>query len=487
MKSNLTDPPVGIEQYYEKSHAIIIGISSYKEETSLPNAFNDAVAIKNVLAEKYGFDNVIGLFNEKATGDKIRELLQDTLRDESKIGRKDRVLIYYSGHGRLRTDIKPNGEEVQTGYIIPYDSRLGRYWSSIEMDDLIRSCQGSKAKHILLILDCCYSGFATTRSAESMVPPKNVDRNYLNDITRKRAIQVLAATQKDEPANDSGILYGFSAFTGALLGILKNEKDPIENGVITASEIGTVLQQEVVNQKGVFQRPSYNVLAGSEGGDFIFKIIDIKKFKPLSETISAASLSPIFTSEIYSKIEQKMKSFIVDAVNTSKFIKLPEIKLIGKSLDDKWEVQGYSGIIPIIVNFLSGIIIPYYRDSINDLIADGIKSKGLPEGGVMENWDTGSIYMDPSLEPGHSVNVVLVSQYRLTFHFEAHTYIKKMKAHIYNEKLFIDIENAIIELTLSLTQITHQGMMFSSSSDILGEPLMLSTKRVEINSNPNTV
>jgi hypothetical protein len=274
MGMNYTDTDTtDLKKYYKRSHAIVIGISKYKEETSLSNAYNDAAAIKRVLEDNYNFDNVITLFNEEATADKIRELLQDTLRDESTIGTKDRVLIYYSGHGKLRTDTKPNGEEIKTGYIIPYDSRLGRYWASIEMDDLIRSCQGSKAKHILLVLDCCYSGFAATRSVDSKVPPKNVDEKYLKDITQRRAIQVLAATQEDEPANDSGILPGFSSFTGALLGILKNEKDPIPNGIITASEIGTVLQQEVVHQKGVFQRPSYNVIAGSEGGDFIFKVL----------------------------------------------------------------------------------------------------------------------------------------------------------------------------------------------------------------------
>ena len=72
------------------------------------------------------------------------------------------------------------------------------------------------------------------------------------------------------------------------MGILKNEENPIPNGVITASEIGAVLQQEVVNQKGVFQRPSYNVIAGSEGGDFIFKV--------LPEAISPPPIPKILSS-----------------------------------------------------------------------------------------------------------------------------------------------------------------------------------------------
>jgi uncharacterized caspase-like protein len=128
-----------------------------------------------VLAEKYEFDNIIPLFNEQATGDKIRDILEDTLRDDSIIGTQDRVLFYYSGHGKLRWEINWRGEEKSTGYIIPYDSRLGKYGSSIEMDNLIKSCQACNTRHIFLIPDCCYSGFAATRDAEIKVgqAPKN--------------------------------------------------------------------------------------------------------------------------------------------------------------------------------------------------------------------------------------------------------------------------------------------------------------------------
>lgn len=109
MISGSSNSPHSIKEYYKKSHAIIIGISNYKEETSLPNAYNDAAAIKRVLAEKYEFDNIITLFNEEATGDKTREILEDTLADESIIGPQDRVLIYYSGHGKLRRQINWRG------------------------------------------------------------------------------------------------------------------------------------------------------------------------------------------------------------------------------------------------------------------------------------------------------------------------------------------------------------------------------------------
>ena len=43
--------PVDLKNYYKNSIAIIIGISKYKEENQLPNAYNDAIAIKRYSRE----------------------------------------------------------------------------------------------------------------------------------------------------------------------------------------------------------------------------------------------------------------------------------------------------------------------------------------------------------------------------------------------------------------------------------------------------
>jgi uncharacterized caspase-like protein len=93
-----------LKKYYGNSYCIIIGISKYKQENDLPNAKNDANAIVRVLEEQYGFANLIPpLFNENATEGKIREVFVDIIRDKDKVGPRDRLLIYYSGHGKLRT------------------------------------------------------------------------------------------------------------------------------------------------------------------------------------------------------------------------------------------------------------------------------------------------------------------------------------------------------------------------------------------------
>ena len=216
------------------------------------------------------------LFNEQATGEQIREIFYDTLRDEKRIGPKDRIIIYYSGHGKLRTIIGRSGQEIKEGYIVPYDSRKEKYGSNIPMETLIDGCQNCPAKHVLLILDCCYSGYATTRAMQTPSKPLKATEDYIRDISSRGAIHILAAGQEDQPVSDSGRRPGYSAFTGALLDILEPETDPDDNGILTASEIGFNLERDVAIQeqepRGPYQRPVYAHLSGSEGGDLILKI-----------------------------------------------------------------------------------------------------------------------------------------------------------------------------------------------------------------------
>jgi hypothetical protein len=142
------------------------------------------------------------------------------------------------------------------------------------MKTMIEGCQKCVAKHVLLVLDCCYSGYAALKDAPQKRHTK-VSENYVNQIASKRAIQVLAAGQEDEPVSDSGVRPGYSAFTGSLLDILETELDLDGDGILTAAEIGHNLEKQIIQRQGVNQKPAYNPISGSEGGDFIFKLFDI--------------------------------------------------------------------------------------------------------------------------------------------------------------------------------------------------------------------
>jgi hypothetical protein len=271
---NYKDLTFNPKDFYKNSYAIIIGIGSYSEEIPLSNAYNDASAIQNVLEKDYNFTILKSLFNENATASNIREIFSDLIQNDESVTSKDRLIIYYSGHGKLRISYNYNGQEIKKGYLVPYDSKKNKFHSNIPMEELIEGCQNCKAKHILIILDCCYSGYAAMRSIVDRKYPKELE-SYITDITKRRSIQLIAAGQEDEPVSDSGIRPGYSAFTGALLGILESKIDPDNNGILTASEIGINLEKEILTQRGSrYQRPLYSHIAGSAGGDLLLDVFD---------------------------------------------------------------------------------------------------------------------------------------------------------------------------------------------------------------------
>jgi hypothetical protein len=144
------------------------------------------------------------------------------------------------------------------------------------MRTIIKGCQDCQAKHVLLILDCCYSGFAALRDVGSKKLHIATDP-FLEKITADRAIQVLAASEEDEPVNDSGIRTGNSAFTGALLDILESQRDIDNDGILTAREIGSRLSQEVTRHAyGTLQTPVFRDISGSRFGEFIFNIFFVR-------------------------------------------------------------------------------------------------------------------------------------------------------------------------------------------------------------------
>ena len=137
-----------LKEYYGNSHAIIIGISNYKQESSLVNAYNDAIAIEKVLKEKYGFNILTSLYNENATVENITHIFTDILQDKNIIGSKDRILIYYSGHGKLRTILNRQGQEIKQGFIVPHDSNKEKYNLNVPMETVVDGCQNCPAKHV---------------------------------------------------------------------------------------------------------------------------------------------------------------------------------------------------------------------------------------------------------------------------------------------------------------------------------------------------
>ena len=246
---------------YKDSWAVIIGINDYKHMPKLNYAVNDAVAIKEMLMSKYNFkeDHIKLILNEEATKDNITQGFHQLLQ---KAKEKDRVVVFYAGHGETYT--LPSGGEM--GYLIPVDGNPEElYLTSIPMSELYEIAQMSYAKHILYLVDACYGGLAlaSTRGLTKTTP------NFLQKITSEKGRQIITAGGKDEQVIERSE-WGHSAFTKNLLaGLGQSVADIDDDGVITANELGRFVSERVYNETDGFHTPQTGRI-GTEMGEFIF-------------------------------------------------------------------------------------------------------------------------------------------------------------------------------------------------------------------------
>jgi len=252
--------PPAPENPYRESFAVVVGIDDYQNWPKLRYAANDARAVREVLIAKHQFkaENVFLLLNQEATRESILSLLGDRLANPEMVHKDDRVLVFFAGHGATRQ--LPSGRDL--GYIIPVDADLNNYQGrAISMTNFQDIAEAIPAKHLLFIMDSCYSGLALTRGG----PPGPA--NYLREISRRGARQMLTAGGADQQVADNGP-NGHSVFTWTLLQALQGRGDLNGDGVVTASEVAAYVAPAVSALSR--QTPAFGNLAGSEGGDFIF-------------------------------------------------------------------------------------------------------------------------------------------------------------------------------------------------------------------------
>ena len=276
-----------INDIYSESWALIIGINKYQNVDHLTYAVDDAVAVQEMLVDKYGFreDNIKLIIDEEATKDNIIKGFSDILTQAKE---KDRVVVFYAGHGE--TYKLPTGGYM--GYLIPVDGNLDNlYLSSIPMKSVYDIADMSYAKHILYLVDACYGGLtlATTRGLKKDTTPE-----YIKKMTQERGRQVITAGGKGEQVLEKAE-WGHSAFTKSLLnGLGKGFADENVDGIITADELGSFIKNRVVVDVDGAHTPQKGRI-GSDKGEFVF----------ISETLDDqfADVSPSLGGEQLDNLE----------------------------------------------------------------------------------------------------------------------------------------------------------------------------------------
>ena len=249
------------QDIYDNSWAVIIGIDKYQYSDPLNYAVKDAEAVKNMLINKFDYpeENIRYLIDEEATLSNIKLNLGEVAISA---GENDRILVFYSGHGQtlIGTD------KSEKGYIIPYEGKQDNpYATGIAMDEILTTSQISKSKHMLFLMDACYSGLMTEH-VKGLQPQ---EEGYLTKVANEQARQIITAGG-NEPAIEGG-RWNHSVFTKNLLSGLDDwDADTDSDGYITADELGTYLRKQVTEDSNNQQTPQKGRFMNSGTGEFVF-------------------------------------------------------------------------------------------------------------------------------------------------------------------------------------------------------------------------
>ncbi|MEH2124306.1 caspase family protein [Nostoc sp.] len=255
-----------------RSLVVVIGINEYVHWQKLKNAVQDAIGLQQTLIDKLGFSAPISpLLNEAATKTAITSLIEDQLRDE--LQEDDNLVLFFAGHGHTRVD-KIGGRVIgETGFIVPVEARGPKeVWGDyIQIDPLLQSISRLPARHILVILDSCHSGFALGEAMKSFRDAVRYEKDLSSRISRK----VITSARREQLALDGGPIPGHSLFTGTLVdGFNWGKADLDGNGLITSSELGLFIQQKVGQASESKQTPDFGSFYHDDRGEMVISLRD---------------------------------------------------------------------------------------------------------------------------------------------------------------------------------------------------------------------
>jgi len=305
-------------QLYDYTAALIVGIDRYENlgaSEQLTYAVKDAKGVEKVLRDGFQFDEIITLYNEQATRDKIMQALYG-FRSLTPDGG---VFVYFAGHG-ITIPGTLGGKDL--GYLIPYDGSLNAsaMYKNISMQQVKSDiCVSIPAKHVFFVFDACFAGLMLDTRATLIKPSR--DFSYLKAITDEQVRQVLTAGSKGETVLDGGP-GAHSVFTGRLIQALENAED-----YITARELGQYLKKRVYGDaaaRGHTQRPVDGEIYGT--GDFVFVPDLEKKSREISTEVAALQTELARLKRLKEEAAQSKDQAREREIDRQKLIKDAELK-----------------------------------------------------------------------------------------------------------------------------------------------------------------
>ena len=233
----------------EKYYALVIGNNNYEHLEKLDAAENDAEVIADVLTNKYGFE--VDLLLNADYDTTVNSLFKIT----NKLKRNDNLLIYYAGHGEL-------DKAENRGYWLPVDASYELRSKWISNQRIVDRIKATKAKHVLLIADSCFSG-TLMRSGTNPDVNEAIDEKYIERLKSKKTRLVITSGGNEPVVDSDGGDHSLFAFK--LIDTLKNN-----NTVINSQMLFENIRRYVVSNADQTPERALVHKTGHDGGDFLF-------------------------------------------------------------------------------------------------------------------------------------------------------------------------------------------------------------------------
>jgi hypothetical protein len=221
---------------FRNSYALLLGVSNYTHLEKLSLVNDDLIKMENFLLS-LGF-HVVRVQNERLTLANVRspqEYFATTLTPD------DRLLVYFSGHGFQR--VERGGER---GYLALINAKEGEVTpqTTIAMDAFVAWARRVPAKHLLVLLDSCFSGLAAgvtdvkieTRGGDASQRTPKPDPQTLYRLSAKPGRYLVMAGNKDQKAIASPTWKG-GLFTNGVVQGLSGAADAQRDGFVTTREL----------------------------------------------------------------------------------------------------------------------------------------------------------------------------------------------------------------------------------------------------------
>lgn len=285
-----------------KNYILSIGVDNYASGywRNLSNAVFDAQHLKNILVEKYSYEGFPSpLYNEEATNSEIFTSFNTINQILTK---EDSLVIFFAGHGNM-------DPQTRKGFWIPSEGTLDRStW--IENSSIKNFLSDCPAKHILLIIDSCFSGTFLTTTRDG-----NVEKSY-SDLNSKKSRWVISSGSEEKVSD--GIPREHSPFCKKIIHFLSIN----DNENFSVSELFNYTRLLISTTNT--QKPQCNYIdnIGHEDGELIFTLSDNIKTKirktigiPNSELLKREYLSNISAEE---KLASGKEILIVKSIISEK-------------------------------------------------------------------------------------------------------------------------------------------------------------------------